>query len=110
MEHDREQVCGPKNVPNPARRAYRGGSTPSEVVLGGRRIVRPRLRVRTLAGAEVPLPSFVHASAADPLNARTLEAIALGVSMRKYPRALSTRWRRGCLSARCPRARCRAAS
>jgi hypothetical protein len=35
MEQDREQLCGPKHLPNPARQAYRGGSVPSEVVLGG---------------------------------------------------------------------------
>src|SRR5438477_11571012 len=35
MEEDRAQLCGPKNVPNPDRHAYRGGSAPSEVVLGG---------------------------------------------------------------------------
>ncbi|MCW5892441.1 MAG: hypothetical protein KIT14_18120 [bacterium] len=50
MEHDRELLCGPKHVPNPARQAYRGGSVPSEVVLGGRRIVLPRLRARSVAG------------------------------------------------------------
>lgn len=88
MEHDREQLCGPKNVPNPQRRAYRGGSTPSEVVLGGRRIVLARLRARSLTGEELALPSFTYASAHDPLNARTLEAIAVGVTTRKYRRAL----------------------
>ena len=88
MEQDRTQLCGPKSVPNPARPAYRGGSTRSEVVLGGRRIVLPRLRARSVTGAELPLPSFAYASAHDPLDARTLEAIALGVTTRKYPRAL----------------------
>jgi transposase-like protein len=88
MEHDREQLCGPKNVPNPARQAYRGGSVPSEVVLGGRRIVLPRLRARSVTGAELPLPSFAYASARDPLDAHTLEAIAVGVTTRKYARTL----------------------
>lgn len=27
MEQDREQLCGPKNVPDPDRRAYRHGQT-----------------------------------------------------------------------------------
>ncbi|HEY6242063.1 MAG TPA: IS256 family transposase [Burkholderiales bacterium] len=88
MEQDRTQLCGPKNVPDPTRQAYRGGSTPSEVVLGGRRIVLPRLRARSVTGDELPLPSFVYASAGDPLDARTLEAIAIGVTTRKYHRAL----------------------
>jgi transposase-like protein len=88
MEHDRQQLCGPKNVPNPARRAYRGGSVRSEVTLGGRRIAVPRLRARSVDGAELALPSFAYASARDPLDARTLEAIAIGVTTRQYRRAL----------------------
>ena len=88
MEQDRAQLCGPKNVPNPDRQAYRGGSAPSEVVLGGRRIVLSRLRARSVTGAELPLPSFAYASARDPLDAHTLEAIAVGVTTRKYPRTL----------------------
>jgi hypothetical protein len=63
MEHDREQACGPKHLPNPHRQAYRGGSAPSEVVLGGRRIVLPRLRARRVTGEELALPSFTYASA-----------------------------------------------
>jgi len=39
MEQDREQLCGPKHVPNPDRRAVRGGSTRGEVTLDGRRIL-----------------------------------------------------------------------
>jgi transposase-like protein len=88
MEQDREQLCGPKHVPNPDRQAYRGGSVPSEVVFGGRRIVLPRLRARSVTGEELTLPSFAYASADDPLDAHTLEAIAVGVTTRKYPRTL----------------------
>jgi putative transposase len=88
MEQDREQLCGPRNVPNPDRRAIRGGSAPSEVVLGGRRIALPRLRVRSTDGQELPLPSFRYASAHDPLDAYTLEQIAIGVATRKYRRTL----------------------
>src|SRR5713101_4157331 len=86
MEQDRVQLCGPKTVPD--RQAYRGGSAPSEVVLGGRRIVLPRLRARSVTGEELTLPSFAYASARDPLDAHTLEAIAVGVTTRKYPRTL----------------------
>ena len=88
MEHDREQLCGPKNVPDPSRRAYRSGSTRGEVTLGGRRILVPRLRARSVAGVELNLPSFAYARGRDPLDARTLEAIAIGVTTRKYRRAL----------------------
>lgn len=88
MEQDREQLCGPKNVPNPDRHAIRGGSAPSEVVLGGRRIQIPRLRARCTGGKELHLPSFSYASAHDPLDAYTLEQIAIGVATRKYRRTL----------------------
>jgi putative transposase len=88
MEQDRERLCGPKNVPNPARRAYRGGSVRSAVTLGGRRILVPRLRARSVDRHELDLPSFTYAAGRDPLDARTLEAIAIGVATRKYRRAL----------------------
>jgi putative transposase len=88
MEQDREQLCGPKHVPNPDRRAVRGGSTRGEVTLGGRRILVPRLRARSVDGHELALPSFAYAAGRDPLDARTLEALAIGVTTRQYRRAL----------------------
>ena len=88
MEQDRERLCGPKNVPDPDRRAYRHGQTSGEVTLGGRRILVPRLRARSMDGHELDLPSFTYAGHRDPLDARTLEAIAIGVTTRKYRRAL----------------------
>ena len=42
-----------------------------------------RLRVRSADG-EVPLVSFQWASATDPLDERTLAAVAAGVSTRRY--------------------------
>src|SRR5437773_5224093 len=91
MEHDRERLCGPKNVPNPDRRAYRHGRAPGEVTFGGRRILVPRLRARGVDGDELELPSFAYAAHRDPLDARTLEAIAVGVTTRKLsPRARRT--------------------
>ena len=88
MEQDRTAACGPKWKPNPTRQARRGGSAPSEITLGGRRILIRRLRARSRAGTEVPLPSFHFAAAQDPLDARTLEAIGIGVSTRHYRRSL----------------------
>lgn len=88
MEADRTAVCGEKGRHDAERSAQRGGSTPSAVTLGGRRIDIKRPRARTLAGREVELPSFVFAADRDPLDEHTLEAIAAGVSTRKYPRTL----------------------
>jgi len=87
MEADREALCGPKGKHDAERQAFRAGSTASEVTLGGRRIALRRLRARNAAG-EVSLPSFVWASNRDPLDRHTMEAIACGVSTRKYARSL----------------------
>jgi hypothetical protein len=79
MEHDREQLCsGPKNVPDPRRRAYRSGSTRGEVTLGGRRILVPRPRARSLTGHELDLPRFAYARGRDPLDARRWRRSRLG--------------------------------
>jgi len=87
MEADREAICGPKGRHDAERHALRGGSTPSRVTLGGRQIGLSRLRVRSASG-EVPLASFTWAASQDPLNTHTLEAIAAGVSTRRYDRTL----------------------
>ena len=46
MEQDRTELCGPKWARPPSRQAGRGGSTASEITLGGRRIRVRRLRAR----------------------------------------------------------------
>lgn len=84
MEADRIALCGPKGVPDAHRRAVRGGSTASAVVLGGQRIGVRRPRARAVDVGELELPTFAWAAAADPLNAATMAAIAAGVSMRRY--------------------------
>src|SRR5215510_12104240 len=91
MEQDRTALCGPKGHPNAQRQAFRGGHTQSRVTLGGRRIAIRRPRVREVEGAELALQSFQWAAARDPLDERTLEAIAVGVSTRGYARSLGAR-------------------
>ncbi len=88
MEADRTELCGAKGRHDAERSAQRGGSTPSVVTLGGRCIGIKRPRVRTLDGREVELASFMFAADRDPLDEHTLEAIAAGVSSRKYSRTL----------------------
>jgi transposase-like protein len=88
MEQDREGLCGPKGQHDPHRRASRAGSTSSDITLGGRRIAIRRLRARSREGAELALPSFAFAADRDPLDRHTMEAIACGVSSRKYGRSL----------------------
>ena len=43
MEADREALCGPKGRHQVERSAWRGGSTESQVTLGGRQVEMPRL-------------------------------------------------------------------
>ena len=88
MEADRTALCGPAGRHDTARGAGRAGTTTSRVVLGGREIALQRLRVRSAAEGELALPSFTAAAARDPLDCHTLEAIASGVSMRRYARSL----------------------
>ena len=57
LEEDRTAVCGPRYAHQPDRTANRAGTVPREVVLGGRKVVIQRPRVRSTAG-EVTLPTF----------------------------------------------------
>ncbi|MEO7852503.1 MAG: IS256 family transposase [Rubrivivax sp.] len=84
LEADRVALCGAKNVPDPSRRAGRGGTTSSRVVLGGQCIAIKRPRVRAIDAGELELPSFAWAAGVDPLNMATMAAIAAGVSTRRY--------------------------
>ena len=84
MEADRIALCGPKGVPDTARRAVRGGTTASQVVLGGQRIAVRRPRARSMTEGELALCSFEWAAGGDPLDAATMAAIAAGVSTRRY--------------------------
>jgi transposase-like protein len=90
MEQDREDLCGPRWKRDPDREAGRAGTTRSEVTLGGRRIAMVRPRVRSQAGEELGLESFAFASSRDPLDRQALDAVACGVSSRKYARSLDS--------------------
>ncbi|HUP23207.1 MAG TPA: transposase [Thermoanaerobaculia bacterium] len=83
-----EQVVGPKRRRNAEREAYRWGSTPSEFVLGGRKVALERPRVRRRTGGEVALPSVRTFQDEDPFTARVIEQTLVGVSQRGYGRSL----------------------
>ena len=84
MEQDRTALCGTKWARHPSRQAGRGGSTASEIPLGGRRIQVRRLRAAAVDGRELALPSFLWAVERDPLDEQTWRTIVAGVSTRKY--------------------------
>ena len=87
LEEDRAAVCGPRYAHQPARQAYRTGHTPSQVVLGGRKVAIRRPRARR-AGEEVPLPTARAFANADPLNRRVVDQLLIGVATRQYARSL----------------------
>ena len=88
MEHDRTELCGTKWARDPSRRAVRGGSTASEITLGGRRLQVRRLRAAQVDGSELTLPSFAWAADRDPLDEQTWRALVAGVSTRSYAASL----------------------
>lgn len=83
-----EAVVGPERRRNPQRMAYRWGSTPSEFVLGGRKVGLERPRVRRRGGAELTLPSVRAFQEDDPFTERVIEQTLVGVSQRRYARSL----------------------
>ncbi|OFV90820.1 MAG: hypothetical protein A3G76_06410 [Acidobacteria bacterium RIFCSPLOWO2_12_FULL_65_11] len=87
LEEDRTALCGLRYAHEPDRPASRAGRTPSEVVLGGRKVTMQRPRVRTADG-EVPLPTFQTMAATDPLDRRVVEQMLVGVATRQYARSL----------------------
>lgn len=88
LEAERTQLCGERYKHNPGRKATRAGSAPGELALGGRRVSMPRPRVVDKDGREVPLSTWTDLESNDPLDARALEQMALGVATRKYARSL----------------------
>jgi len=87
LEQERTALCGPRYKHEPERAAYRAGHADGELVMGGRRVRVRRPRVRTDEG-EQQLPTWERYSTEDPLNERALEEMVVGVSTRKYRRAL----------------------
>jgi len=87
LEQDRDVLCGPRYRHLEQREASRAGTTPSEVVLGGRKVVIQRPRVRA-KGHELSLPTFEMAAATDPLVRRAVEQMLVGVATRRYARSL----------------------
>ena len=87
LEEDRGAVCGPRYAHQPERQAYRPSHTPSQVVLGGRKVAMHRPRARR-DGAEVPLPTVRAFTDTDPLNRRVVAQMLIGVATRQYARSL----------------------
>jgi transposase-like protein len=87
LEEDRVALCGPRYAHIADRQASRAGTVSSAVVLGGRKVVVRRPRVRA-EGQEVTLPTFQAMADVDPLNRRVVEQMLVGVATRRYARSL----------------------
>ncbi|MGH8276365.1 MAG: IS256 family transposase [Steroidobacteraceae bacterium] len=88
LEQERTEVCGPRYRHQAERSAHRAGFATGELAMGGRRVQVRRPRARSEDERELELPTWKQFSSDDPLNARALEEMVIGVSTRKYRRAL----------------------
>ena len=85
------QIAGPKGKHIEGRTHHHWGTGTTPVCFGGRHVALPHPRVRERGkrkAAEVTLPSIEALRNADPMSARVVEQIALGVSTRGYERSL----------------------
>jgi len=83
-----EALAGPKGKHAVGRTHHHWGATGTELTFGGRRLQVARPRVRSTEGTEAVLPSVAVWRQRDPLTARVLEQIVLGVSARGYAGSL----------------------
>lgn len=88
MEEEVNQVVGAKGKHNPGREAVRHGSEKRSVVLGGRKAVVERPRVRTRDGREVRLETYEAFRDARLLTQAAMERMMHGLSCRQYRRGL----------------------
>ena len=84
----RKRWRAPRASTSAERTHHHWGRTATELTFGGRRIQVARPRVRSRAGQEAVLPAVAAWRARDPLTARVLEQILLGVSTRGYAGSL----------------------
>lgn len=88
METERAELCGPIHDKNPDRVAVRGGTTPTSVVLGGRRVPMRRPRVQRVDGSgEMTLETFAAVANSELLGAVTMERMLAGLATRRYTAA-----------------------
>jgi transposase-like protein len=88
MEEDAEAHCGARHRRHADRRGYRWGRTVSEIGFHGGKVKMARPRVRDHAGREVRLASWEALKDGDLLHEWAMNLMVLGVSTRKYGRAV----------------------
>lgn len=88
LAEEAEVIAGPKGKHQVGRSHHHWGRARSELILGGRKAQVQRPRVRARGGEEVTLPSIAAFRERDPLAARVLQQVLLGVSSRGYAASL----------------------
>jgi putative transposase len=86
-----EALAGPKGRHQAQRTHHHWGTTATELTFGGRRLQVQRPRVRSTTGGEVSLPSVAAFRERDPLTARMMQQLLVGVSTRRYEASLEAR-------------------
>jgi putative transposase len=88
LEEDAEQLAGPRHGRHPERAGRRWGATTGKIGFHGGKVDLRRPRIRSLAGREVPLPSWQGAQAEDWLGRWAMNLMLINVSTRKLRRAV----------------------
>lgn len=87
LQAEQEMLCGPAHRKGERGEPVRWGGADGRLVMGGRRVIHRRPRVRR-DGKEVVLPTWEQYAKEDPLDERSLEQVVLGVSTRGYDRSV----------------------
>jgi putative transposase len=85
MEHEVDEVVGPKGKHNPERTAKRHGHEDGSMTLGGRRVPVSRPRVRSADDErELPVSTYEYFADRDPLTRAVMDRMLAGVSTRRF--------------------------
>ncbi|MCC6740598.1 MAG: IS256 family transposase [Planctomycetia bacterium] len=79
-----DRLVGPRYRHDEERDAVRGGTAPTTVVLGGRKVHVRRPRARQIGGKEIRLRSLEMFASEDPLREHVMGEILAGASTRRY--------------------------
>src|ERR687886_1157908 len=85
---DAAALCGPRHGRGDGRRARRWGRTAGPIGFHGGKVPVERPRVRERGGQEVVLPSWERANAGDWLGGWALNLMLIGVTTRRFGRAV----------------------
>jgi len=87
LREDTERLAGPRHGRHRDRAGRRWGATTGKIGFHGGKVDVRRPRLRSLAGREVPLPSWQAAQAEDWLGRWAMNLMLINVSTRKLRRA-----------------------